>query len=381
MLTGLLGLVAAAWLAQATRSFLGTRRLPVLSDVAPLAVGDCPFVSILFSARDEAEKLPSALATMLSQDYPRYEVIAVDDRSTDATGSILVEAASRDPRLTVIRLTELPPGWLGKTHGLQKAFEASRGELLVFTDADVRFAPDLLHRAASLQRRDRLDHLTLLGDVEMVGFWEKVAITYFALALYVSSQTWKVSDRRSKCYMGAGSFQLISRAAYETIGTHRRLALEVIDDMKLGKLVKMSDLRSQAGIAHGLIAVRWHAGLGNIIRGTTKNFFAASGFSLLRVVWQVAGVLLLSVFPFAAIVATDGPARAAAIVAALVPAASHAGLAHRAGAAWPYGLTHPIGCLLMVWMLIRSTAVTLWRGGIEWRGTFYPLEALRRGAV
>ena len=138
-------------------------------------------MSILFAGRDEAEKLPGAIETMLALDYPRYEVIAVDDRSEDATGAILAAAAKNDARLKPARVDSLPAGWLGKPHALQQAYERSSGEWLVFTDADVHFAPDLLRRAIALAEENHWDHMTLLGAPKMYTFGEKVAMMFFGI--------------------------------------------------------------------------------------------------------------------------------------------------------------------------------------------------------
>ncbi|HTQ84903.1 MAG TPA: glycosyltransferase family 2 protein, partial [Candidatus Solibacter sp.] len=139
--TLLLAAIACVWLALAAQTWLGVRRLPRLSSVSPLADAGLPFVSLLFSARDEAEKMPAALRSMLALDYPAYEVIAVDDRSRDATGEILREFSGTCKHLITVRVDALPPGWLGKPHGLEAAYQRSRGEWLVFTDADVRYEP------------------------------------------------------------------------------------------------------------------------------------------------------------------------------------------------------------------------------------------------
>ena len=119
-------------------------RLPWLSDAAPTASQEFPPVSIIFAARDEAEKLPAAIVTLLAQDYPRFEVIAVNDRSADQTPAILHELEHTRPNLTVVDIETLPAGWLGKPHALVAGYEKSQGEWLVFTDADVHFAPNVL---------------------------------------------------------------------------------------------------------------------------------------------------------------------------------------------------------------------------------------------
>src|SRR5580692_1655827 len=147
-------------------------RLPWLSDSTPIASPDAPPVSIIFAARDEAEKLPAAIQTLLAQDYPRFEVIAVNDRSSDETPVILHELEKSSCNLIVCDVANLPPGWLGKPHALVAGFEKSRGDWLVFTDADVHFAPDVLRRSVALALERGWDHLTLLTAVEMRGFWE-----------------------------------------------------------------------------------------------------------------------------------------------------------------------------------------------------------------
>ncbi len=380
-LSALLGCVALVWLVQSLRAARGIGQLPRLADARPLADPDCPSISILFAARNEAEKLPAAIATLLAQDYPRYEVVAVDDRSTDATPQILDEFARTHENLKVAHVASLAQGWLGKPHALQRAYECSSGEWLVFTDADVRFAPDVLRRAIAMARARAFDHLTLLGRVDMVGFWETLTLTYFVLGFSLGVEAWRASRPGSRRYVGVGSFQLVRRDVYEAIGTHRRLAMEVVDDMKLGKLVKQGGFRSGVGIAEDAVRLRWQAGLGNIIRGATKNFFAAASYRLSVVAFQVGGLVVFSVVPFAALPFVHGMAREFALAAMLIALAVHGSVAWLNRVSPLYALTHPVGALIFSYMLLRSTAVTLWQKGIVWRDTFYPLEDLKRGMV
>lgn len=381
LLTGLLGFVALGWMVQTLWSATGVRRIPHLEDTEPLAPEDCPSVSILVAARDEAKRLPRALATLLAQDHPDYEVIAVDDRSADGTGEILRRAQEQDKRLQVVRVEDLPPGWLGKPHALQQAFERCRGEWLVFTDADVRFAPDVLRRALAMAQRGKQDHLTLFGAVDMVGFWEKVVLPFFGMGLILYCQAWRVGNPRSRAYCGVGSFQLIRRSTYEAIGTHRRLAMEVVDDMKLGKLVKDGGFRSGVGAAQRSIAVRWQEGFGNVIRGTTKNLFAGAGFSLWRALGQMILLLAFNVLPFAALPFTSGIQLVLAASSVVLGVTLLGAWARAADISPLYGLTLPLGGSILCYMLARSTVVTLVQGGVRWRDTFYSLEDVRKGQV
>jgi len=377
----LCGFIASFWAFYGLHIAYGALRLPIIKDIAPASGAGCPKISILFAARHEEEKLPAALATLMEIDYPHLEVVAVDDRSSDATGQILDDFAALHPRLRVVHVVDLPPGWLGKPHALQKAYEAATGEWLVFTDADVRFKPDVLRRAIALAKRANLDHLSLLCDVEMVGFWEKALITFFVAIFHLATNPRPVGNQRSPFYVGIGAFQLVKRSAYEASGTHRRLAMEVIDDMKLGKLIKRAGFRSGVGISQDSVVVRWHAGIGNLTRGVTKNFFAGFGYNLGFVAVGISGLLLLNIAPFFGLIFGHGWIRILAAIGLVIAMGFYGRAAASMRVSPLYSLTFPLGALLLSYMLLRSTVVTLRQGGIVWRDTFYPLDELKRGVV
>jgi len=359
----------------------GALQLPWIKDFLPAPDAECPLISIIFAARNEAEKLPAALATLAELDYPHLEIIAANDRSTDGTGHILDEFTATHPHFRVIHIAELPGGWLGKPHALQKAYEASTGEWLLFTDADVRFKRGVLRRAVTLAKRHHLDHLTLLGNVEMVGFWETVLLTFFGMAFHIATQPDRVIHPHSRSYVGVGAFQLLHQRAYQASGTHRRLAMEVVDDMKLGKIIKQAGFRSGVGIAQDFIVIRWHAGVGNLIRGVTKNFFASVGYRVSIVCLSIVVVLAMNVLPFGGLLYGHGWVRVFCAIAILAALSLQAGVDIVMRVSPLYAVTIPIGAVLFSYMLLRSTVVTLLQGGIVWRDTFYPLDELKRGVV
>ncbi len=377
----LFGLIALLWIVQGIRAGIGMARLPWLSDAPILSSDAAPLLSVIFAARDEAEKLPGAIETLLAQDYPRFEIVAVDDRSQDQTSAILHEFERVNRNLKVIDIANLPPGWLGKPHALVAGFEQSQGEWLVFTDADVHFAPDVLRRAVALAKERQWDHLSLLASVEMRGFWEITAISYFGLGFVFGNEPWQASNPRSGRYVGVGAFQLVRRTAYEACGGHRRLRMDVIEDMKLGKLMKLAGFRSGVAVAQDMVRVRWHSGLQNVIRGVTKNMFAACHYNALFALAAMVLPLIMSVLPFFGLAFATGWARVFAGIAAGAAVLIHAAMIWSTDASPLYGLTHPLGALLFCWMLARSAAATLWRGGVVWRDTFYPIEELRKGLV
>ena len=362
-------------------SYRGMARIPALSRVAPFDGPNFPRVSILFAARDESAKVPEALASLLALDYPNYEVIAADDRSADATPRILDDFARRNPKLKVVHIADLPQGWLGKPHAIEMAYRESTGEWLVFTDADVQFAPDLLRRTLALMEQARSDHLTLLAGLDLHGFWEPTAVGYLGVCFAVGVRPWRVSNPKSKVYMGVGAFQMIRRSTYEAIGTHRRLAMEVLDDMKLGKLVKRHGFASGVAPSENFLRIRWQEGIGNVIKGMTKNMFAGFDFSVTKTLAGVLGILAISVLPFLGFIFARGPAQIAAGVAAAMAIFFESQLMTQARASRWFGLTHPLGALVVIYIIVRSMVVTLARGGVVWRGTFYALEELKRGLV
>jgi len=374
-------LIASLWVLIGLQTAYGIRKLPRIRAISPAPDEQCPSISLLFAARDEEAKLPDALETLAELDYPQLEVIAVDDRSQDATGKIIDEFAASHPRFRAVHVTELPSGWLGKPHALQKAYEASSGDWLVLTDADVKFEKSSLRRAVALAQQGALDHLTLIANVEMRDFWETVALSFFGLAFYLGNAPHRVSNAKSAAYIGVGAFQLLKRSVYEQIGTHRKLAMEVVDDMKLGKLVKLGGFRSGVAIAEEFVSVRWHSGLGNVVRGVTKNFFAVFGYNLVFAAVILLGVVMLQLLPFAGVFLAHGWTRGFYTLAVLIMLGMHAGVDLANGVSPLYALTHPIGALLFCYMIVRSVVVTLWRGGVTWRGTFYPLKELKKGMV
>lgn len=382
-LTGIFffGLIALFWLTYGLKVAYGAARLPWLKSYAPAADADCPKISLVFAARDEQEKLPAALATLLEIDYPQLEIIAVDDRSTDATPRILDDFAARHARFRVIHISELPSGWLGKPHALQKAYEVSTGDWLVFTDADVKFHRDALRRVVALVRERALDHLTLLGDVERSGFWHTVLITFFGMGFQLATDLHQVGNPNSRAYAGVGAFQILKRRVYEACGTHRRLRMEVVDDMKLGKLVKQGGFRSGVAVAQDAVSVQWHLGMRNLVRGVEKNFFAGAQYSAAMATAHILSLLIMNVLPFGGLAFGHGWVRLLAAISVLIALCFHMGVDIVMRVSPLYCLTLPFGATLFAYMLLRSTIITLKQGGIVWRNTFYPLDELRKGIV
>lgn len=364
------------------------RGIPRIADITrpewdrPLAKGSAPRVTIVVPARNEEEQVGTALRSLLALDYPDYEIIAVNDRSTDRTGEILEGIAASDPagRLQVLHVHELPAGWLGKTHAMWAAAERATGDWTLFTDADVIFRPDALRRAVVYAEETRADHLVVFPTHIFHTVGERMMVAFFQTLFIFGHRAWKVSDPKAKDHIGIGAFNLIRRRVYQAIGTYAALRLHVVDDMKLGELVKQHGHAQRTAFGPGLVRVRWARGAMGVVDNLTKNVFAVMLFRWYRAVGAAFLLALLNLGPFLGILLAPGRSKLGFAVATAVIALIYLGMWLHAREIWPVlFLLHPLSTVLYVYILLRSTFLTLWRGGVVWRGTKYPLHELRKG--
>lgn len=359
---------------------IGNRSIAFLKDIPPLE-GDLPRVSIVIPARNEERNLEEALRSVLAQDYANVAIVVVDDRSTDRTGEILDRMATADPRLKVVHVTELPPGWLGKNHALELGSEGTTGDYLLFTDADVVMEPTAVRRAVARMEAKKLDHLTSSPEIERTGLLYEMFIGTFALFFAMYTKPWKVGDPKASQHIGIGAFNLVRASAYRAAGGHRPIALRPDDDLKLGKLLKKNGYRQEFLFGHGMLRVEWYASIRELVRGLMKNAFPAVDYRLSVVILSTLAQLAWNVWPFAAVFVTGGATRLVNLAVCLLILLLCAVNAPLAGVRRWYGIGFPVASLLFLYILWRSTILILWTGGIEWRGTRYPLADLKANKV
>ena len=387
MILWILGsILAFAWI---SRVIGAARGMPTITNVTgdawdrnPVTASGNPRVSIIVPARNEAENIQQALNTLLRLDYDNYEVIFVDDRSTDSTGEIAdAMAAEANGRMKVIHVDTLPSGWLGKPHAMWTAGLESTGEWLLFTDADVHFKPDALRRAIAYAEADAADHMVLFPRMVMQSAGERMMIAFFQTLFVFGHRPWKVADPNTKDHMGVGAFNLIRRRVYEEIGTYQALRFEVLDDMKLGKVVKNAGHAQRNAFGDDLISIRWAHGAMGVVRNLTKNFFAIMSFQWPRAVGSCFMLAFLNLMPFLGVWLAHGWAQVPYVLALLSMFSIYVGMSMHSSVPPYYFLLHPVSTVLFVYTMMRSMIVTLWNGGVVWRGTKYELEELKRGMV
>lgn len=381
LLFWLAALTFGASLAKLLEGLYAGRVVPSLArEVPPTASPgpNPPRVSAIVAACNEARAIEGAVRSLLRQDYPNLEVVLVNDRSTDGTGEIMDRLAREFPQVTVVHIDRLPEGWLGKNHALWVGARHASGEILLFTDADVHYDPTTVRRAVAFLERRRLDHLTLAPDLTVRGYWLEAWVAFFVMAFLAYMTPYRTNHPRSKVGMGIGAFNMIRRTAYEAIDTHRAISLRPDDDLRLGQRLKRMGHSSCVAMARGLLSVEWYTSLREAMRGLEKNAFAGLGYNLGMVLFAVVGVLTIMVWPYVALFLTGGWTLALYAGAILLQLALYV-LVNGAGVPRTYqvALAYPVAALLFAYAVARATYLTLRRGGITWRGTFYPLALLR----
>jgi cellulose synthase/poly-beta-1,6-N-acetylglucosamine synthase-like glycosyltransferase len=359
----------------------GDRLVARLAELPIADRPDLPSVSLVAPARNEERNIEAAVRSLLQLDYPNLEITLVNDRSTDRTGEFLDRLAGEFPRLNVVHLSELPAGWLGKNHAMQVGANRSRGQWLLFTDADILFEPSVLRRAMGYALDHDLGHLAATPQTRMPSWLLSAFIITFAIYFSLYVRIWSVRNPRSKAHVGIGAFNLVRADVYRAVGGHERIRMRPDDDLKLGKIIKLGGHRQD--VVHGaeMIIVEWYATLGELVRGLEKNAFAGVDYRLWLTVLSSAISLLFNVWPFVAVLIVPGPARWVYLAACLLLWWAAWKTARSLKVPPSCALVFPLTVLLFVYIQWRTMLLNYWQDGIRWRDTHYSLAELRANRV
>ncbi len=382
MLASLLWFVVLTWLISTVLTLYGFSRQKTLSpmDDLRLKANDAPLVSVLVPARNEQHRvLADCIRSILAQDYGWFEVIAVNDRSTDATGAILETLAKSDDRLRVIEGEEPPAGWLGKPYAMQQAFNQARGEWILATDADMIFDKAALRTAVDSTLEGKGDAMTLIPHFEVGSFWERVMIPTWAWVLLMFTLFYRISNPKTQAAVGIGGFFLMRRTVLERVGGYEALKDEVLEDVRLAEMIKRSGARLFTEYAPNLLSTRMYRNFGEMWECSTKNWFSGVKFSLPFALSCVLSMYLMSVVP--PLIALASAIGIAAGVSAdlwllFIPAALSwslqvvvlAMVSICSEVSPAYALTAPLGLSLLYAMLFDSSIRITTGKGVTWKG-------------
>ena len=373
---------AFVWLVITILTLYGVSRQKELSTTSDLRLTttDAPLVSILVPARNEQHRiLEPCIRSILAQDYGNFEVIAVNDRSTDATGAILNTLAESNAQLRVIEGAELPAGWLGKPYAMQQAFNLARGEWILATDADMIFEPSVLRTAVDRTLKANGDALTLIPHFEAGSFWERVMIPTWSWVFLMFTLFYRIHDPKTDRAAGIGGFFLLRRAVLKRVGGYEALKDEVMEDLRLAEMVKRSRATLLIDRAPALIRTRMYQTFGEMWECSTKNWFSGVNFSLPFALYCVVSMYSVSIVPAVlALVSAVGIASGVegqlwwlfipALLSWLLQMLVMAIVSARSDVSPGYGLTAPLGLTLLYAMLLDSSIRITSGRGVTWKG-------------
>ncbi len=347
-----------------------------------------PFISVIIPARNEETKIARCLESLAQQDYPNYEIVIIDDRSTDKTGEIIQEIADRYPHIKFIKGRETPTGWIGKCNALVQAYPHAKGDWVVFSDADTCHQVHSLRYAVNYAIINKVDMVSFMPLQELGTFWEQVVSPVMLGSFLAGDPLNSVNDPNHVRAYAYGQFILISRYAYETVGTHRAVHDQILDDIMLAQRVKGSGFHIMAVDGCHLYKVRMYQDLESLWFGWTKNAYALIECNLLylAMILVLINGAIISPFIHLAIlaqgVAGGNPPHIFLYIAPLV-AIEFIGMAawygHTKqfydGAKWSHFFLLPLGCVIFTAIYLRSAYLVLSGNNVSWKGRHYRVNS------
>ena len=340
----------------------------------PVSPADRPTVSVVIAARNEELDLPDCLDDLLRQDYPELEIVVVDGGSIDRTREI---ARARSPRVRLIEEPPLPDGWVGKNWACDLGAAGTRGEWILFTDADMRYHPSAVRSTVDWAVSGRADLATLAPMIVTAGFWERVVMPFYAQMVLTYFRTPRVNRPDSRSAMANGQYTLVRRSAYDRVGGHRSVRSAVLEDVALARRFRDAGLALRVAWAPDLLSTRMYRDRHEMFEGLLKNVHGAR-FSATRLVGFLAGLvgffwLPLLVLPLGLLWGIP----LLAIWGAFLWFAlflKHAGFARSFRESASYGLAFPIAVGYYLVLVSTSLARGLRGRPLAWKGRSNALE-------
>lgn len=335
-----------------------------------------PSVSIIVPIHNEQYHLEPALTSLCCLDYSHYEVIAVNDRSTDSSNEIVLRLSKKFSHLTCITIEKLPPDWLGKTNALHEGLKYATGEYVIFTDADVIFEPSLVNRAIDLMITQQLDHLTLSPRIKPTHFFMKLLMPFLLYIMLLAMKPWQSKSTNSKDIVGIGAFNCVNRQSFILCGGMEKLALNPIDDLGLARLIKKHGFKQAIADAEELLTLTWYETLTDCKKGFEKNIFAFFDFNIGKSIIALIVFLNFIYLPWIMLLLFPKIGLIGNMLAILSVVFAVMLSCHQLKISKKYALGYPIAALITLFIGLRSVGLCLLRKGIYWGGAFFPLSKL-----
>lgn len=348
---------------------------------------ELPFITVIVPARNEEGKIGRCLESLAKQDYPNFEIIAVDDRSQDATGAIIHELASKYANLKCIRGKEAPPGWIGKCSALVQAVEHANGQWYLFTDADTCHTPQSLRYAISYAMANKAELISFMPVQELGSFWERAVMPVLLGSFLCGDPLNTINEHTNERAYAYGQYILVRRAVYESVGGHESVHDQILDDISFARVVKSHGYHILSADGRLLYKVRMYTDLESLWQGWTKNLYALIECNLF---YLVTVIVLLNTAIFGPYISTGvlitnylngAPVSALAIMAAfalcqfsLLFSWYRRCSEHYLGVDWKHFFLLPFGSLAVTALYLHSAYLVHSGVKVSWKGRRYTVN-------
>jgi chlorobactene glucosyltransferase len=345
---------------------------------------DLPFVSIIVPARNEETKIARCLESLLKQDYPNFELIVIDDRSTDSTGEIIEKLAKRDKRITFVKGKDAPDGWIGKCNALAHAVGYASGDWYIFTDADTYHQPSSIRDAVSLGINDKADLVSFVPLQELGSFWEKLVMPTLLSSFFIGDPFHSVNDPQAKRAYAYGQYIMVRRTSYLAIGGHQSVRDEIVEDHAIGRVFKEKGYKILVADGKTLYSVRMYTDLESMWQGLTNNLYSlidSSVIHLVLIIMMINMTVLVPWIQLAAVVSRWMSGDYSPTLTILTELVSlqlitlgvwwRLGQEHRTGTNWLGYFTLPFGGIAVTVLYIHAAYLVLSGTQVNWKGRKY----------
>jgi len=342
-----------------------------------------PLISVLVPARNEEVNIRTCLESLRGQDYPNFEIIVLDDGSTDSTADIVSGISCEDPRVRLVRGQPLPPGWAGKPFACHQLAQEARGAWLLFTDADTVHAPSMLRRVVGVARETRSALISGFPYQRTTSIWQKMALPimfYFMLLCWLPFW-WLQRSRCTVPSVAIGQFLFFSAEEYRSIGGHEAVKSRILEDVWLGVEVSRHHYRQLTLDLSQLVSCQMYRGFGPMWDGIARWLYMVASVSIISFVGVIAVVVLLFLAPFLWLLyglLLAQPAFGWEVLVALQVAIVYLAR-YLAGRRFSQSKTsvilHPVGIAFLLLVALYTSYRFVRGGGVKWKGRVYDAES------
>ena len=378
-----LSISAIIWIWQSYALYMSSRSLPVLEKFNYKSSNPLPKVSIIITACNEEKTIEQAVNSRLSDSYKNIEFIVVNDRSTDGTLQIIQKLAESDPRIKVVNIETLPDGWLGKLHAMQKGVDIANGEWLLFSDADVFISTGALEQVILFAENGSIDHVAVLPDLKSDLFLNNCATSTVLREILLYTRPWTIGRPGAKQAAGSGAFNLVRKTVFDRTNGFHDMKMEVVDDTVLAQQIIEQGGKPSVVIGRTKIGLTWYHSFPELLEGLGRLAFAGLGSFSGKKLAAIASIpFFFDMLPYFALFLSDSILIKAVSLFTVTLSFIVINLLNiylkrpLIPTIFP-----PLNHLLAYFICLHSAITNGIRGGIIWRGTFYPSELLKKGQL